>query len=261
MATDEPFRPARREDAAQIASLIRAAFEPQVLDLFIYGCSGIERFVALQIDATKLGGDSAYFVVETKGRVIACIELRRRSTSLFLNYVAVDPAHRGRGYGNRLLHFAITQIGTARQRTLDLDVIDSNVAARAWYDSLGMDLGTRTGWFRLDLPPNTTGAERVEITGFPQAMICQDALGFSQLGLASPHGTYAVGLLGRSWFRATERDIIDDPDALAALRLFDASRSLLLLAPVEAMHGHQPIIVTQRRSIELATMLERSSAT
>lgn len=247
--------------AAGIVETIREGFEPALLQLFIYGCQGVERFVAQQIAVQEQGGDTHYTVARDAHRVLGCVELRRIQEGLFLNYVAIRRDCRAQGLAARLLHRAIELAGQPTCQTLTLDVLEGNQLARDWYARLGFRERSWTAWFRLPLGLDTPAP--VSIQGFAQAQACQQVYGFSRFQVASAGRAHDVGRLGTEWFRLTSRDALRAPGLRAALRGLDPERQILLLdergdVPAEAIA--QPVARTRRLSLDLASLVQRLQA-
>lgn len=55
----------------------------------------------------------------------------------FIGLLAVDEAYRGRGYGKRLMNFAMNKISSDNHTSTKLGIIDTNKDARKLYESLG----------------------------------------------------------------------------------------------------------------------------
>ena len=55
----------------------------------------------------------------------------------WLNYLAVDPSHRGQGLGSRLVEAAIERLRSLGCQKVNLQVRSSNSAAIKFYESLG----------------------------------------------------------------------------------------------------------------------------
>ncbi len=72
--------------------------------------------------------------------------------------VAVDPAHRRRGAGRRLLDAVIDRVRGEGARALFLEVAADNPGARALYKSLGFtDAGRRAGYYARRGQPAVDG--------------------------------------------------------------------------------------------------------
>ena len=95
------------------------------------------------------------FLLEEKSDDIGMAICRVAADEAELLTVAVNPHHRRRGAGRRLLEAVIGQVRLAGARTLFLEVGADNPAARALYDSLGFVVaGRRAGYYaRVDGPP------------------------------------------------------------------------------------------------------------
>ncbi len=263
MSDSLEIRLARVEDAGGIVAAIRSGFEPEILDMCIYGCSGIERYVRDQVYAQHLGGDTQYTVAVEGDTVAGCIEIRRLAESLFLNYISILPEYRAHGLGKRLLRAGL-QIARSPEKTrMELDVLEHNTIALNWYEGLGFRKEKTTIWWDLPLG-GAADALPEKLVGYPQARACWDEFGFSQLTAQTPSGIYPIGLLGEHWFRLTVPAALTDPVLMAILRRLDGRRRILALlaegelpAAVEA--NARQVARTQRMWIELDDLEEELS--
>lgn len=253
---DIQLRTAAPEDAGAIVALARASFDPALLELTIHACEGVERYVRTLIEADRRGIDTTHEVAIDEGRLAGFAEMRHFGDRLFLNYIAVAAQARSRGLGTRLLGAAIDRSRRPGQQRLELDVLEDNEPALAWYRSLGLRDGPITDWWTLPLPED--GDEpAAPIGGWAQAAACHQAFGFSEVGVATAHGSYRVGLLGQGWFRLSDPAALDDPALGATLRALDPTRSLLMPAGRGAMPEHA-VSRAQRRLtlVRLSTGLD-----
>ena len=126
-------------DAAAIVRLVRQGFSPEVLSLFIYGCSGVTRYVRHEIEQPQGFPHRAYKVALSGGRVVGMIDLRVTNEGVFLNYVATARSWRSQGLGSRLLYASTSDLcrKEARELRIELDVLEENEVARNWYKRLG----------------------------------------------------------------------------------------------------------------------------
>ncbi len=239
MAGEIDIRCACADDAEGIVDVVRCGIDPELLDLTIYGCDGIGRYVRDQILARGSGSDTAYTVACEGPRVVGCAELRLVRDGLFLNYISVKPELRSGGLGGRLLLRAIEDSGRSTEGRMALDVFDHNDRARGWYDRLGFVYGDTSEWWEA---PLGQGRQRrgALICGYPQAVACHERFGFGQFRVQTEQGEYDIGLLGAGWFRLTAPAVLQDAPALTALRAVDGVRRLLVIAPVASAAGCMP---------------------
>jgi ribosomal protein S18 acetylase RimI-like enzyme len=237
------IRPARPADAAGIVAVIRNGLAVSLLNMLIYGCPGIIRFVKEQLTLANGLANAYYIVAVAADRVVACVELRRLPDMLHLNYISVASTHRARGIATHLLHAALNEGKFARYTHMSLDVLEDNAVARGWYDRLGFELAHTTEWWSIPCTPHPAPHEDeiVWISGYPQAQACQRRFGFSQLVLNTPRGEYTVGRIGMNWFRVTQAEAIVDPTIWATLCRLDPQRRVLA---VQRSGGLPPAVPT-----------------
>jgi GNAT superfamily N-acetyltransferase len=265
VTTDEiAIRAALPDDAAGIVTVIRGGFAPSLLDLFIYGCPGIDRYVREQICAEAGGCDTTYDVAVRHGGIIGTIEMRALPDRLFLNYVAVAPDVRSSRLGTRLLCAAFERVARPAHRLMALDVHEDNAVALRWYDALGFVTRTTTEWFVLPLPAAASAAPG-RVTGAPQAAVCHAAFGFSRITVSTPTGSHDVGMLGGRWFRITSRAALDNASLVAALRAVDPARRVLALLPTgtlttRAFREARRVTATRRLTCDIDVLRARLTA-
>jgi ribosomal protein S18 acetylase RimI-like enzyme len=224
------FREATAEDAEAIVAVFRSGFSLQELDVMILGCDGVSRYVARQIEATSIGGDSKFFLLTAEaGNPIGCVELREYNDELYLNYIGVEPGSRASRLGTKLMLYALQHVRHMHS-TLLLDVREDNLVARGWYERMGFQPVTMSE-FREFYIPDVASDGSARISGFPQAMASQDAYGFSQFTITTQSRHYTIGMLGDQWFRLTDPTALRNMSVLAALRRVSASRRVLSVLP------------------------------
>jgi hypothetical protein len=81
------------------------------------------------------------------------------------------------------------------------------------------------------VPPCRSDCEPAFISGLPQADVCHERFGFSQLTLVTFSGTYTVGRIGSTWFRLTQKEAIDKPEIFALLKQLDPRRRIYAIVP------------------------------
>lgn len=230
------IRRARVEDAGGIVAAVRSGIDPDLLGTMIYGCDGIDRFVEDQIGICECGADTAYTVAAAGDTIAGCVELRLMPGELFLNYISILPGYRSSGLGRRLLAEAILAANREEARAMSLDVLDHNRRARAWYERLGFEYRQSLVWWDVDLC-GREGAPEALVCGYPQALAGQERFGFGQFRLVTPRGEYAVGLLGRDWFRLTQPEALADSSVASALSGLGRRRRVLAVVPDTARAG------------------------
>ncbi len=253
------IRPAAPEDAAEIVAVIREGLSPPLLELCIYGCSGIAKYVAGQIGVQDRGGSAYYVAAVCAGRVEGCVEMRRLPGCLFVNYIAVRPELRGQGLGGRLLRTALGQ-GDSRQAGLcALDVFDFNTRALQWYQRLGFRQQQGTVWWQASLAAAEPAS--IVLTDYAQAQVSQREYGFSQFGLVAAGQRHEIGRLGENWYRLTSPAALKAPGVVAELRRLAPQRRLLLLsktdyAPPPSLEARETARA-RRLAVPLETLRQR----
>ena len=132
----ESIRPARPEDARVVQALVRSAYAKWVPAI------GREP-LPMAADYDRAVRDHEIDLVQANGEPIGLIELIRNLDHLFIENVAVAPAHQGRGIGRRLLAHAerkARDYGVAEIRLATNSAFESNVLL---YRSVGYRIDRR----------------------------------------------------------------------------------------------------------------------
>ena len=221
------IRPAEVSDAAAIAATIRSAFPDRLLDLFIYGCPGIDKYIAEQIRIRNQGCDKRYTVAVANGNIVACAEIRRIPDQLFLNYIAVLAPYRSLGLGGQLLHKALMDSRRAEEKEVVLDVLDLNTNALNWYQRLGFRMKDAVSW--RECSSDCDSESPIIVADYAQAQACQHVFGFSKFAIQVGRQNYEIGRLGDNWFRLTNPAALKAPGLVAGLKTLSPRRKILLL--------------------------------
>lgn len=224
---DSCYRGATAQDAGRIVDLVRNSFEPIILSMTPYGCSGITAFNEGNLLAQRIGGDVWFFVCEIENQVIGCLELKLSIDSVFVSYICVDPIVQSHGLGSRLLRYGIEAVRQVHHHWVWLDVLENNHVARSWYEKLGFEAEFVTEWWQVTLPKVSKSIGYV--SGLPQAEASHNQFGFSQVNVTSPLGTYGVGRLGDQWLRITAPDFFADDAAIAMVADLAPERKAIAL--------------------------------
>jgi GNAT superfamily N-acetyltransferase len=253
---DLQVRLAAPADAAQIVTLFCGGFRPQVAQLLIYGCSGAPEYIRMQLAPVVPHAESAFYVAQAAEHVVGAVEMRKQPESLFLNYIVVDPGHRGHGIGAVLLSTAVRMSGVCTGR-IELDVLQDNARALSWYGRLGFATRASTDFVEL-APPSREQDERVYVAGLPQADVCHERFGFSTFQLHTRTGVVTVGRIGEAWFRLTDPATVRNPSVFAALSRLDSRRRIFGVLPAASTPAAQIVRIlakTHRMDVEIPRLM------
>lgn len=228
MQDDVIIRPAETTDAASIVEVIQSGIPSDVLDLVIYGCDGVARYVRDQVAAAIHGCETNYTVAEAQGRIVGCVELRSLPDGPFVNYISILPEMRSRGLGRRVLRAAVESACPAEGAVMRLDVLEANAPARAWYAKLSFQQEYATAWWDIPLR-DQVGLGWSVIRGMPQSRAAYRRFGFSQFEIVTAGGAYVIGMMGRQWFRVADEQGVADQQARATLCRLEPSRRMLAI--------------------------------
>jgi len=222
------FRKANIDDADAIAGLVKEAFADYHVEKMIYGCHGIVQYLKDQLSIDDDLSDAATFVAVLGSEICAVAQFKRmqKNKTLYLNYICAAKRLRRKKMGSRLLGFSLENESYDYDRVA-LDVFESNVNAKSWYDNLGFSLNEEKNW--AVITPDKKDCDSGCLTDLPQSKTCYQKYGFSQLSVLTKSNTYTVGILGDKYYRLSNGDILEDSAAIQALKRFDSKRKFLLI--------------------------------
>lgn len=94
----------------------------------------------------KLNVNSELFLVGVSdGKVVACIMGGYEGHRGWVNYLAVSPLHRKKGYGRQLMDAVEVKLREMGCAKINLQVRDTNTEVIAFYKSIGYDLDNVIG--------------------------------------------------------------------------------------------------------------------
>lgn len=113
------------------------------------GSAFSDPWTATMLEEALAARGAVALVAERDGQVVGSVMARCVVDEGEILTIAIDPAHRRRGLGRRLLDVATATMANAGVRTVWLEVRTSNVAARMMYLSHGfVAAGVRRGYYR-----------------------------------------------------------------------------------------------------------------
>jgi GNAT superfamily N-acetyltransferase len=236
----EPWvRVATPADAPSIVAAIREGFTPEVVALTVYGCSGVEDYVA-QVAALGPLSSTIFLVAGTGSGVLGAAEFSRSGHTLVLSYISVREEARYQGLGGILLSGGVDE-ARATDASMSLDVFEDNTRAFDWYRSLGFVALGRRSWWSAKLPEwDGSHNSDVIVSGFPQAEASHRAFGFSEFSVRTGAQSWSVGRLGDTYFRLTDPAGLASSDLLAALGQMNPARRILCLGDADAPGAPKP---------------------
>jgi ribosomal protein S18 acetylase RimI-like enzyme len=224
-------RPATPDDAQELVAIIRDVLSPEERRVTIFGCPGIERFVA---ESAKLGlrATPTFVVAGRDDRTLGAAVFSSSGPNLFLSYIGVRQSDRSQGFGRLLLRFGASLMNGDGSH-LVLDVMQNNSRAFRWYQSLGLSEIGRRSWWELDGRSETDGAAKVpghvSFRGLPQADACHRVFGFSEFAVQTGGDQWTVGRLDSALFRLTDPAGLANEALLSTLSALDPTRNVLCL--------------------------------
>ena len=223
------YRRAERQDLIQIVQLIKEAFPPHYIEMMIWGCDGIEKYLADIIDLGHELCDISNYVATVGDRVVCITQMKRNPAArqLCLNYIGTHAGYRKNNIASKLLLHSIANEENLFENII-LDVFIDNEIAKKWYSDLGFHSVLKKQWV---IAENKILYPRIGyISGMPQSDRCFREYNFSQMTLITDLKAYSVGLLGKNYFRISDPIIFKDLMALSTLAKFAPNRKILLIA-------------------------------
>lgn len=226
--TDIRLQTIPASDFPQLIRLHRQVFPPEQVACTIYGCKGIARYLANQVAFPQFQREHELWGAWDGEKLTGYAHFRGLPASWHLNNIAVHPGYQGRGAGRRLWQ---RFIDTARQRqfeTITLDVESDNQPVIDWYRRQGLEITGAVYRYEKelaggDLPGEAQPSPR--LLGWDQAEAWQAAYGFSQFEIEWGGELWAIGRLGRRYFKAGRRL---PGEVEAALAQIDPARRLVV---------------------------------
>ena len=226
------YRKAESGDVNAIVNLVKRAFFAVNIDMMIWGCSGIDRYLADLILAEELSDISVY-VAADHNKIVAVAQLKRMPSArqLYLNYICTDVAYQRKNIGSNLLDHSI-KVESDGFDTIVLDVFVKNTIAYNWYINFGFKPILIKEWFVAKVKNLDQGTGY--ISDLPQSNLCFAKYGFSQFTVSTKTKNYSVGLLGENYFRISDEEILYDPEAITTLYEYSKTRNILLITETTA---------------------------
>ena len=161
------IRPITDSDIEDCVELIRRSFMT-VANEFGLTMQNAPRFTAFATDTSRLktqhGEGRPMFVFEDdKGTPIGYYSLCHKDTdTVELNQLCIDPAHRHRKLGEKMLLHAIREGMVRGYRHMTIGIVEENQRLRTWYEKYGF---VHTGTQKFDFFPFTCGYMNKKLYG------------------------------------------------------------------------------------------------
>ena len=247
-------RPAVAADAGWLAEVSRASFSPRLHPFLISAQPGIDRFWEVVLTHPSAFPGRCFLVAETDGEGrIGFADLQPVAADrAHLSYICVTEAARGRGVARLLLGAYLD--GHPEMTSMQLDVFEDNVAARALYDRLGFESGTTTTWWVTDLPRGAT-ADGVRLQGLHAATAWMDTYGFAELAVVVDDAVRPLARPSSSVLRCPDPTLLQEPTVLAAVaaELPDLTQVLVTTPGDEPPPSDVGALRQVNRSIRMST--------
>jgi ribosomal protein S18 acetylase RimI-like enzyme len=129
----------------EIRRYVDATDRSQVIALWrdVFGYETAHNEPSIAIEKKSGAGDGLFFVAETEGSVIGTAMAGYDGHRGWLYSVAVREDHRRSGLGSSLVRHAERALAATGCMKINLQVLSSNAATTAFYESLGYDVEPR----------------------------------------------------------------------------------------------------------------------
>lgn len=213
-------------DTEPAARLVAASFAERLHPYMTYTQAGASQYLALPLRYPNLFPRRRLRAVGPPGAPVAFAEWQSlHDDSLFLSYICVDPAARGRGIAEAMIRDEVGQFVT---RSIALDVFEDNGPALGLYGRLGFKRTVQNAvWSRRRLP---VAQGSISVRDGVAAAASLDRYGFCEMTGADERGEFQFGIIGTSVIRCRDADLFDDDTRLGSIRaLFPAVTEALFI--------------------------------
>jgi len=221
-------RVSKLADINGIVRLVREGFPAKVGDKLIYCSHGIDKYIANQMNESN--SDTKYMTAELDDKMVGFVEYKWFNGGVVLNYIVLDNEFKGKGLATSFLRKSISLLDPVPLR-IELDVFDYNLTALRWYEKQGFKKIRESYWYEISDCTLLDTREIVYVTNAAQYLSMYENYGFSTLNLFSSNYTCCVGILGESWIRITQKEILSNIAILQFLVKKYPTRRILLLLP------------------------------
>lgn len=233
--------------ASRIYELKVVAFA-RYLGYTIYQSPRSLSYVSDLVEQTSDDPDHYLFVAVSRQKIVGYYYARKQNPRFLLNYIAVAQEARGLGFGQALLDHYEMMAETLGCNVLSLDVFESNLAARHWYERRGYVARESSSLLLLATDRRITAQFELEFA--PQDL--RDALGqemsqgFSKLSSKCGQGSVVVGLIANHASKLLSYEGIEPGDALDAINACFWKTRDTLIAPVCRVHEKWKVLDSER---------------
>ena len=240
------LRIAEPSDAPEIFALASRVFGEKQFLYTVYQAPQSLKYVGRLITA----GDANHRFVLLKRdlELLGYYEALLRDGTCFLNYIAIDPAVSGQGFGKLLLRDFEVMGCNSGCRHLSLDVFQSNTRAVAWYQNSGFREESVTYLARIalrDAPNNGVGL-RIDKEDIDRALADERAWGFSKVQWQCAGGWVCLGFIGGRYCKLLDLDGITLAQAVNTLAAsLSNQRDVLIVSSPEPIKIEREIMSSE----------------
>lgn len=201
----------------EAVELVRSSFNKLHLETSIYRSQGIGGFILSEL--SNKYSPYKYFVAKIDGAVVGFTEFKmfKDSNTAFLNMVATSSNHKGKGIASKLLNYAISFFKDLQFDNLQLDVFESNVIAKNWYEGIGFSLESKSFFYKYVGEENNTFDDRILVNNFGQFQCLYNGFGFSFLQVFIDCKHFSIGAIDKNLIL---KDTVLTSDNINSLRLY-----------------------------------------
>lgn len=232
----------------QVVQLVRESFPGNLRAYMVYAQHGIGRFLAVSYNYPNCDTDRVVLTAVRDQRVLGFADFRLLSDNrAFLSYICVAVEAHGFGVATRLITSFLQQ--NPRIESLDLDVFDNNVGAKALYTKLGFKTQASSAWITRDIPePSGT----VQIASLPVAIAAFEAHGFCELEVRRGNEKISIGRLGDEVLRCATAMSFGDDRLLSSIKsVFPEATKAFAVVPCHDL----PLVTTQHDIVTVSNRM------
>lgn len=189
------------KDLEAIIHLVRNSFNDNHLKASIYKTKGILTFLESEI----LNKYSPYIYLAAKidDKVVGFAEFKlfKDSSTAFLNMISTSVDHKGKGIANKLIHFSIEYFKELNFSNVQLDVFESNIVAKKWYEGLGFCIEDSNCFSKLNISGaiDVICSNDIVINNLGQFQCLYRQFGFSFLQVMIDSKNVSIGVIDNSF--------------------------------------------------------------
>ncbi|MFB5662691.1 GNAT family N-acetyltransferase [Alteribacillus sp. HJP-4] len=227
---DVLIREINKYEIGQVITLLKDNIESKIYPLTIYCSPGYNNYLGKIIRSDSHLTNNYLFGAFVEEKLVGFVNLKKNKSKLHLNNIHVSSNCQGKGVGKALFDHYVQFAKKYGIGNLFLDVFESNIQARKWYEKKGFKKILSTYWYYIYNPfDSKRGKYDIEILDFPQSEIIQKEFGFSKMQVLYKNNDFEIGRIHNELYKVNE-NVLDYPELLKNLKKLQPHRKLLVVS-------------------------------